>query len=109
QGPREALTPTAEERHMAKRSARSGKPDLDEVVTEIVGRMGVIEKFGEAANHIQGLAQIETDRFGIAVVTADGRVVTGGDAEVPFPIQSISKVFALTIALRAFRDEVWKR
>lgn len=92
------------------RKRKAGDLDqLKEAVDEIVGRMGVIEKFGEAANHIDGLDEIETDRFGIAVATRDGHVVTGGDHAEKFPIQSISKVFALTLAIDAFGDEVWKR
>lgn len=94
---------------MAKRSVKVEPKELAGAIEEIVGRMGVIERFGKAADHIEGLADIETDRFGIAVVTCDGATVTGGDAEEPFPIQSISKVFGLTLALHAFGDEVWKR
>jgi glutaminase len=94
---------------MAKREKRVDLEHLRTAVDEIVGRMGVIEKFGRAADHIEGLAEVETDRFGIAVVTCDGDVVTGGDADEGFPIQSISKVFSLTLALRAFGEDVWKR
>lgn len=94
------------------RKAKARAIDLDhlnQVVEEIVARMDVIEHFGKAADHVEGLGDIETDRFGIAVATVDGDVVTGGDAATTFPIQSISKVFALTLALRAFGDDVWKR
>jgi glutaminase len=82
---------------------------LKQVVDDLVGEMGVIEQFGKAVDSLPGMAEIETDRFGIAVVTADGETVAGGMSEEPFPIQSISKVFALTLALRAFGDDVWKR
>lgn len=46
--------------------------------------------------------------FGIAVATADG-VITAGAADILFPIQSISKVFALNLALRACGDRVFER
>ena len=94
---------------MAKRGVKVEHKELKSAVEEVVGRMGVIERFGKAVDHIEGLAEMETDRFGIAVVTRDGATVTGGDADEPFAIQSISKVFGLTLALRAFGDEVWKR
>jgi glutaminase len=45
----------------------------------------------------------------MAVITADGEVVLGGDAQLPFSIQSISKVFALTMALGKVGDQLWKR
>lgn len=94
---------------MAGRAKKVDIKQLEEAVDEIVGRMGVIEDFGKAADHIEGLDEIETDRFGMAVVTSEGKMVAAGEADEPFPLQSISKVFALTIALRAFGDEVWKR
>lgn len=94
---------------MAKKDKAVDVEHLREVVDDIVARMGIIEQFGEAADHIEGMSKVETDRFGIAVATVDGDVVVGGDAETAFPIQSISKVFSLTIALRAFGDKVWER
>jgi glutaminase len=46
--------------------------------------------------------------FGIAVATGD-QVLTAGTADVLFPIQSISKVFALDLALRACGERVFER
>jgi glutaminase len=46
--------------------------------------------------------------FGIAIATADG-VISAGTADTLFPIQSISKVFALDLALRAYGDTVFER
>ena len=43
------------------------------------------------------------------MIDADGRVVAGGDSETPFSIQSISKVFTLTLALGMVGDRLWKR
>lgn len=42
---------------------------------------------------------VDPDQFGIAVAFPDGAVLSAGDAEVPFSIQSVSKVFTLAIAL----------
>jgi glutaminase len=36
-------------------------------------------------------------------------LVTGGDADTAFSIQSISKVFALTLALGKIGDQLWRR
>src|SRR5437764_299051 len=41
----------------------------------------------------------ERDLFGVAFVPHDGGVRTGGDCHVPFPLQSLSKVFAYSLAL----------
>jgi len=93
---------------MAKRSPARGD-QLKGVVEDIVREIGVIERFGKATNGPEDTTGIEMERFGIAVATRGGGLVMGGEAQEPFPIQSISKVFALTLALRAFGDDVWKR
>ena len=52
-------------------------------------------KEGKNADYIPALAKVPSDLFGIALVTVDGQVFTIGDAETPFSIQSISKVFTM--------------
>lgn len=64
---------------------------------------------GTVANYIAPLARIDPARFGIAVVEADGAVHAAGDADQPFSIQSVSKVFALTMALGRVGDALWQR
>jgi len=54
---------------------------------------------GEVATYIPELAKVEPDEFGIAVVTADGRIFEAGDSERRFTIQSISKPFTFGMAL----------
>ncbi|MES0883273.1 glutaminase [Roseibium sp. SCP14] len=64
---------------------------------------------GEVASYIPELAGINPDQFGIAVALSDGQVFSAGDAEVPFSIQSVSKVFALALALGRVGDQLWYR
>lgn len=45
------------------------------------------------------LAGDEQDRFAISVASTDGRVFDVGDSLLPFPLQSLSKVFAYATAL----------
>jgi glutaminase len=45
----------------------------------------------------------------MAITTVDGRVYRIGDAETAFSIQSISKVFMLTLALGKVGEQLWKR
>jgi glutaminase len=49
------------------------------------------------------------DGFGLAVATLDGDVRGIGDCDRPFPIQSISKVFALALAVAHDGPAVWRR
>src|SRR5215203_7551870 len=49
-------------------------------------------KEGKNADYIPALAKVDPNLFGIAVVTADGKVYTAGDVKTEVSIQSISKV-----------------
>lgn len=82
---------------------------LEETVQSVVSEMSIIEKFGKTADHIAELGEIDVSRFAIAVHTCDGETVAGGESEHAFPIQSISKVFSLTLALETYGDDLWKR
>ena len=64
---------------------------------------------GELASYIPELARADPKAFGLAVIDADGNVAIGGDSETPFSIQSISKVFTLTLALGKAGDRLWRR
>jgi glutaminase len=50
---------------------------------------------GKNADYIPALAKVDPKLFGIAVVTADGKVYTAGDVKTDVSIQSISKVFTM--------------
>lgn len=84
-------------------------PALDTVLNDIADTMAKETRRGKVADYIPQLATVDPARFGIAVVTNDGEVFTAGDAEEPFSIQSISKVFTLTMALGLVGDSLWKR
>jgi glutaminase len=82
---------------------------IGRIVADIAEEMRHASERGKVADYIPPLAQVSPDKFGIAVVMADGTVHAAGDAEEPFSIQSISKVFALTLALGAVGDQLWRR
>lgn len=54
---------------------------------------------GKNADYIPYLAQVDPRLFGIAIVTTDNQVLTMGDVNYSFSIQSISKVFTLALAM----------
>src|ERR1700676_2258778 len=82
---------------------------LDLVVREIADEMAQRPDRGEVANYIPELARVDAKAFGLVVIDADGNVAAGGDSETPFSIQSISKVFTLTLALGKVGDRLWRR
>ena len=73
--------------------------DLAAIIARIVDEMRNAPDRGTVARYIPSLAGVDPAQFGIAIVTADGETITGGDADTGFSIQSISKVFSLTLAL----------
>ena len=65
---------------------------------------------GKVADYIPALAEVDPTKLGIAVTTIDGQTIGAGDYLEPFSIQSISKVFSLTVALTLYEEaEIWSR
>ncbi|MFB2726240.1 glutaminase B [Shewanella mangrovisoli] len=79
---------------------------LEEVVDKVRPLLGQ----GKVANYIPALANVDAGKLGIAVTTIDGETIGAGDYLEPFSIQSISKVFSLTLALTLYEEtEIWSR
>ncbi|MBE2990796.1 glutaminase A [Sphingomonas sp. CFBP 13603] len=55
------------------------------------------------------IAGLEPGPFGMAIAMADGSLIRAGSADTVFPIQSISKVFALSLAIEKIGDPLFKR
>jgi glutaminase len=83
--------------------------DLNRIVSDIADDMRRRTDRGEVATYIPELARVDPKAFGLMVVDAEGNVALGGDADTPFSIQSISKVFTLTLALGKIGDNLWQR
>ena len=54
---------------------------------------------GEVATYIPELSGADPRWFGMALVSLGGHLYQGGDADVPFTLQSISKPFAFALAV----------
>lgn len=64
---------------------------------------------GKVADYIPALARVDGRRFGLALALTDGRVFSAGEADEPFSIQSMSKLFTLVMAQRLYGDDLWQR
>jgi glutaminase len=82
---------------------------LADVVAEVGREMEAHRGEGHVADYIPALARVDGRRFGMAVITVEGETSEYGDAWVPFSIQSISKVFTLTLALERQGEALWRR
>jgi glutaminase len=81
------------------------QPLLDRIHAAIKPVLGE----GKVASYIPELADVRADQFGMAVVDFAGNTYLAGDAHTRFSIQSISKLFALTLAFQREGDSLWTR
>jgi len=82
---------------------------LDRIHTAIAPLVHGGKGEGRVASYIPELAKVSPDHFGMAIVDLQGRVYSTGDAAQLFSIQSISKLFALTLAFHLEGDSIWQR
>ncbi|GJL96465.1 MAG: glutaminase [Hyphobacterium sp.] len=84
--------------------------NLQSLLEEVaIGARSVIGR-GKVADYIPALARISPDKFGMVVCGVDGSEFAIGEADETFSIQSLSKVFALILALETVGpNTLWKR
>ncbi len=81
--------------------------NLDQIATEIAAEIQADAKPVENAADAKTPGLIPGP-FGMAIAMVDGSLIQAGSPET-FPIQSISKVFALSLALEKLGDTVFER
>lgn len=79
---------------------------LDDINAQIRPLLG---SAGQVASYIPALARVSPLQFGIALRTENGLEAAAGDSATPFSIQSMSKVFSLTLAMRSLGETLWER
>lgn len=82
---------------------------LQSIIDAIARRMADEDDRGSVADYIPELAGVSPDCFGLAIAPLEGPVLTAGDSDVTFSIQSISKVFGLAVALERAGSDLWQR
>ncbi len=87
----------------------SNDPNLVELVARVHEDIQPHFGQGRVADYIPALARVDPRQFGLAIVTCKGETASVGDCSVPFSIQSVSKVFTLTLALGRLGDTLWQR
>lgn len=83
--------------------------DYTHVLAEIRDEIQPLLGCGRVADYIPPLARVPLDRFAMVVQTVGNEVFAVGDTSERFSIQSIAKVFSLTLAMRLDGDAIWKR
>ena len=82
--------------------------DYQKILEDIYQEILPYADKGAQADYIPALAKVDPDQFGIALKTASGEAYSYMQAQTRFSIQSISKVFALAMALSLEGEDLWK-
>ncbi len=83
--------------------------NYQQILEEIQAEVQPLLTQGVVADYIPELAHIPSTKFGMALITREGDQFQVGDAAESFSIQSISKLFTLTLAMRLEGDVIWQR
>lgn len=79
---------------------------LDDITQQIRPLLG---SAGHVATYIPALERVSPLQFGMALRTCSGQEAAAGDSTTQFSIQSMSKVFSLTLAMHTLGDTLWER
>ncbi|MBP7676811.1 MAG: glutaminase [Thermoanaerobaculia bacterium] len=83
--------------------------DYPRILAEIAEEVRPLVGQGRTADYIPPLADVPRERFGMVLRTVGNETFSVGHAQERFSIQSIAKVFSLTLATRLEGDAVWER
>jgi glutaminase len=83
--------------------------DYSKIIKEIYAEIYAEKKEGKVADYIPELSIVDPDKFGVTLITSDGKIHSAGDSDERFSIQSISKVFTLSMAFSLLGDKIWDR
>ena len=94
---------------MDQPAARAVPDEVKAAIDEAFAYAETYRGHGTVASYIPALAQVDPRKLGLAVVLGDGSAHVAGDADECFSIQSISKVFTLSLALDRVKAALWNR
>lgn len=83
--------------------------DLPALLADVQREARALFGQGRVADYIPALAEVNPHQFGMAIATVDGQTHGIGDAQVPFSLQSITKLFTFVLALKLEGDALWQR
>lgn len=82
--------------------------NYQEILQNIYNEIQPFAREGKQADYIPALAKVNPDQFGMCLSTVSEQTYSIEGSEIRFSIQSISKVFAIALALSLKGEEVWK-
>jgi len=83
--------------------------DYQKIIEEIYRVVESGDNPGKIASYIPELGNIDPQKFGVCLTSLAGEQFGVGDYQERFSIQSISKVFSLSLAFSLIDEKVWER
>lgn len=83
--------------------------DYQSILEEISKEVTPLLNDGKVADYIPALASVDAQQFAMSITLFDGRQYSVGKADKLFSIQSISKVFTFTLALKFYGKAMYER
>ena len=94
---------------MIKQYTKEVKMNYQAILDEITEEITPYLTKGKVADYIPALAGVDPKQFAMSLTLFDGTQYSVGDANTLFSIQSISKVFSFTLALKFYGTDLYKR
>ena len=83
--------------------------DYQKIIEKLHHDVNTIPDEGVVASYIPALKKVDSTKFGVSLCTITNECFGEGNFEEKFSIQSISKVFGLTLALKLIGTKLWNR
>lgn len=87
----------------------SAKFDYQTILNQISREFAEKPKSGKVASYIPELAKVPPGKYGMHLYDIEANNYSFGDSSERFSIQSISKVFTLSLAMKVVGDQLWNR
>ena len=83
--------------------------DLQVILNQIQQEFADLPLSGKVASYIPELAKVPFTKFGMHLYNMEAQNFCFGDSNERFSIQSISKVFSLSLAMKVIGEDLWSR
>jgi len=83
--------------------------DYTKILNEIKDELSSFPNDGKIATYIPELSKVDPEKYGVHLHCTSGSHHAFGDCKERFSIQSISKVFSLSLVMKLLGDALWDR
>jgi glutaminase len=105
----EAIYEQVSELNVCSAQHLEGEIMYQAIIKEIPEQVRPLFNQGKVADYIPALGQVSPMKFAMAAKAVSGETYYAGDVDEKFSLQSISKAFAMILAIRMLGDDLWQK